>query len=188
MTTNAATLAQPGNSVVAVYANHEQVEEAAKALQHQGYDMTKISVVGKDYHTEDQVNGFYSVQGAMEELRKLGAFWAELCGALYGSVVFLVPGVGPIVLAGPLTSRVMEAARRGAVVGWLGVICAALESIGIQHESARRYATHLQAGKFVLIVHGPAGDVERSRSLLEMTNHMGVDEYVHREVEYYEPW
>jgi hypothetical protein len=40
------------NSVVAIYGTHTQAEEAVKELQRSGYDMKKLSIVGKDYHTD----------------------------------------------------------------------------------------------------------------------------------------
>jgi len=39
------------NSVVAIYGTHAQAEEAVKELQRSGFDMKKMSIVGKDYHT-----------------------------------------------------------------------------------------------------------------------------------------
>jgi hypothetical protein len=39
------------NAVVAIYASHSQAEEALKELQRSGFDMKKLSIVGKDYHT-----------------------------------------------------------------------------------------------------------------------------------------
>ena len=39
------------NAVIAVYDNHSAAEDAVKELQKSGFDMKKLSVVGKDYHT-----------------------------------------------------------------------------------------------------------------------------------------
>ena len=41
------------NAVVAVYANHSAPEDAVKQLEKSGFDMKKLSVVGKDYHTDE---------------------------------------------------------------------------------------------------------------------------------------
>jgi predicted nucleic acid-binding protein len=45
------------NAVIAVYDNHSAAEGAVKELQKSGFDMKKLSVVGKDYHTDEQVVG-----------------------------------------------------------------------------------------------------------------------------------
>lgn len=46
------------NAVVGVYNTHTEAETAVKKLQHSGFDMKKLSIVGKDYHTEKYVIGF----------------------------------------------------------------------------------------------------------------------------------
>jgi hypothetical protein len=48
------------NAVVGVYESHALAEGAVKELQRAGIDMTRISIVGKDYHTEDHVVGYYN--------------------------------------------------------------------------------------------------------------------------------
>lgn len=45
------------NTVVGIYTTHTEAETALKELQHAGFDMQKLSIVGKDYHTEEQVIG-----------------------------------------------------------------------------------------------------------------------------------
>ena len=45
------------NSVVGVYETHDQAENAIKEIQKSGFDMKKLSIVGKDYHTEEHVVG-----------------------------------------------------------------------------------------------------------------------------------
>ncbi len=45
------------NSVVAIYGTHDKAEEAVKELQKSGFDMKKLSIVGKDYHTDEEVTG-----------------------------------------------------------------------------------------------------------------------------------
>ena len=45
------------NAAIAVYDGHSEAEDAVKELQKSGFDMKKLSVVGKDYHTDEQVVG-----------------------------------------------------------------------------------------------------------------------------------
>ena len=65
--------------------------------------MKKLSVVGKDYHTDEQVVGYYNAGDRMKYWGKMGAFWGGFWGLLFGAAFFLVPGVGPLLIAGPLT-------------------------------------------------------------------------------------
>ena len=45
------------NSIVAVYPSHTAAEAAIKELQQSGFDMKKLSIVGRDYHTDEHVVG-----------------------------------------------------------------------------------------------------------------------------------
>ena len=67
--------------------------------------MKKLSIVGKDYHTEEHVVGYYSTGDRMLYWGELGAFWGGFWGLLLGSAFFWVPGIGPlVVLTGPLAA------------------------------------------------------------------------------------
>lgn len=65
---------------VAVYNNHTQAEDAVKALQRAGFDMKKISIIGRDYHTEEHVVGFLNAGDRAKVFGKYGAFWGGLMG------------------------------------------------------------------------------------------------------------
>ena len=72
------------NSVVAVFESHNQAEEAIRELQKDGFDMKKLSIVGKDYHTEEHVVGYYTTGDRMAYWGKQGAFWGGLWGGMLG--------------------------------------------------------------------------------------------------------
>jgi hypothetical protein len=76
-------------------ADHPEAEAAVKELQRGGFDMKKLSVVGKDYHTDEQVVGYYNAGDRMKYWGKMGAFWGGFWGLLFGAAFFWVPGVGP---------------------------------------------------------------------------------------------
>ena len=46
------------NSVVAIFESHERAEDAIRELPHSGFDMKKLSIIGKDYHSEENVVGY----------------------------------------------------------------------------------------------------------------------------------
>ena len=60
-----------------------------------------------------------------------GAFWGGLWGVLFGSAFFLVPGIGPLVVADPFVSGIVGALEGAALVGGLSALGAALYSVGI---------------------------------------------------------
>jgi len=63
------------NSVVAIYKSHAEADAAVKELQQSGFDMKKLSIVGRDYHTDERVVGYYNTGDRMKYWGKLGAFW-----------------------------------------------------------------------------------------------------------------
>ncbi|HLX61956.1 MAG TPA: general stress protein [Planctomycetota bacterium] len=119
------------NSIVAIYASHTAAEEAVKELQQSGFDMKKLSIVGRDYHTDEHVVGYYNVGDRMKVWGKTGAFWGGLWGFLFGSAVFFIPGVGPLLVAGPLVSCIIGALEGAVLMGGLSAIGAGLYGIGI---------------------------------------------------------
>jgi len=157
------------NSTVAIFHDHIGAEQAVKELQKAGFDIKKLSLVGKDYHSDKHVVGYYNTGDRMRYWGKLGAFWGGLWSLLFGSAFFLVPGIGPIVVGGPIVSWIVGALEGAAVVGGISAVGAALYSIGIPKDIVLRYETSLKANKFLLVVHGTADEVERASSILQGT-------------------
>ena len=90
------------NSVVAIYDTHEQAEHAIKQLQEAGVDIKSLSIAARDTHTDEHVVVYYNAGDRMMYWGKMGAFWGGFWGLLFGSAAFAIPGLGPILLAGPL--------------------------------------------------------------------------------------
>ncbi len=61
------------NSTVAVYPSHMAAEVAVKELKQSGFDMMKLSIVGRDYQTDEHVVGYYSTGDRMKVWGKTGA-------------------------------------------------------------------------------------------------------------------
>ena len=158
------------NAVVAIYKSHIEAETAVKELQQSGFDMKKLSIVGRDYHTDENVVGYYNAGDRMKYWGKTGAFWGGIWGLLFGSAFFLVPGVGPLLIAGPLVGWLVGALEGAVVVGGLSAIGAGLYSLGIPKDSILQYETALKTGKFVLIAHGSSLETAHARNIISHTN------------------
>jgi len=153
-------------SAVGVFRSHQDAEVAVKELQKSGFDMKKLSVIGKDYHTEEHVIGYYNTGERMATWGKFGLFWGAIWGLLFGSAFLIIPGLGPVVVGGPLVTWIVGALETAVVTGGLTALGGALTGIGIPKDSVLRYETALRANKFVLIAHGSAQEVERAKSIL----------------------
>lgn len=154
------------SSVVAVFRLHGEADSAVKALDHAGFDLKTLSIIARDYHTEEQVVGYYNSGDRMRYWGKQGAIWGGLWGVLFGSALFWVPGLGPLVVAGPLTSWIVAVLESAAIVGGLSVVGAGLYSIGIPKDSVIEYEAAIKAGKFLLIASGAPSEISRAQDIL----------------------
>jgi hypothetical protein len=132
--------------------------------------MHKLSIVGKGYHTDEQVVGYYNTGDRMKYWGKTGAFWGGFWGLLFGSAFFAIPGIGPILVAGPLVAWIVGALEGAVVVGGLSALGAGLYSIGIPKDSIVKYETALQTDQFLLVAHGTAAEVARAKEIIDTTN------------------
>ena len=139
--------------------------------------MWKLSIVGKDYEVEQEVVGYYTTGDRMKAWGKSGAFWGGLWGLLVGSAFFVIPGIGPLLVAGPLVSGIVGALEGAVVVGSLSAFGAGLFGLGIPEDSVLEYETQIKAGKFVLIAHGSANDVKTGERSRCFNHHEGVSEH-----------
>jgi uncharacterized membrane protein len=157
------------NSTVAVYTSHSEAEAAVIDLQQSGFDMTKLSIVGRDYHADEQVIGYYNIGDRMAYWGKMGAFWGGIWGVFFSSAFFWVPALGPLLVAGPLVVWVIAALEGAVVAGGLTAIGAGLCGLGIPKDSIVQYEKAMKNGRFVLIAHGTPEDVARAHQIVSRT-------------------
>jgi hypothetical protein len=166
------------NAVIAVYDTHAAADNAVKELQKAGFDMKKLSVVGRDYHTDEQVVGYYNTGERMKHWGKLGAFWGGLWGLLFGAAFFWVPGIGPVLVGGPLVAWIIAALEGAVVVGGLSAVGAGLYSLGIPKDSIVMYETAVKAGNYVVVAHGTAAEAAKARDIMSTLKPSGLTEHV----------
>ena len=165
------------NAVVAIYVSHAEAEEALKELERSGFDMTKLSIIGKDYHTEEGVVGYYNAGDRMKRWGKSGAFWGGMWGLLLGSAFFAIPGIGPVLVAGPLVGWIVGALEGAVVVGGLSAIGAGLYSIGIPKDSVVQYESAIKSDQFLLLAHGNTEELARARIIMHMSRPVAVTDH-----------
>ncbi|WP_136415790.1 general stress protein [Herbaspirillum sp. ST 5-3] len=163
------------HAVVAVFAHHEEADAAVRKLAEAGLDMKHFSVVGKGYHTEEKVVGFYNTGDRMKFWGKHGAFWGGLWGLLFGGILFTIPVVGHVMVLGHLAAMVYGAVEGAIVVGGLSALGAALYSIGIPKNSVIRYEEALKADAFLVVAQGTPDEMARTKDILAMENPERLD-------------
>jgi len=163
------------DTVVAVFADHPAAEAAIKKLATAGFDMKNLSVVGKGYHTDEKVVGFYNTGDRIKFWGVRGAFWGAFWGLFLGGLFVAVPVVGQVVVLGYLASIVVAAIENAVVVGGISALVAALYSIGVPKDTVIEYETLLKADNFLVMAHGPAADIARAKTILGALNPAVLD-------------
>ncbi len=81
----------------------------------------------------------------------------------------MIPGLGPILVAGPLVAWIVAGLEGAVEVGALGALGAGLFSIGIPKDSIVKYQTALATDQFLLIAHGTAAEVAKAKDIIAST-------------------
>ena len=108
---------QTEDSTIAVFVDHQAAEAAVKKLAQASFDMKKLSVVGKGFHSEERVIGFYNIGDRMKFWGAQGAFWGAFWGLFLGGVFVTAPVVGPVIVLGYLATSIVAAVEGALVAG-----------------------------------------------------------------------
>jgi hypothetical protein len=166
---------ETSDTIVAVFADHNSAEAAIKKLSSAGFEMKSLSVVGKGYHSEEKVVGFYNTGDRVKFWGSRGAFWGGFWGLFFGGVFLTIPVIGHVVVLGYLAATAISALEGAAVVGGVSALGAALYSIGIPKDSVIQYEADVKADDFLVLAHGSAEEMARAKSILGSTNPTRID-------------
>lgn len=155
-------------AVFGVYKDRDQVERAVETFKSEGFHQNDISVLfpdkestesfAKEKHTKAPEGAAVGATAGMAIGGTLG--WLVGIGSL------AIPGVGPLVAAGPI----MAALAGAGVGGALGTLSGALIGMGIPEYEAKRYEESVKQGGSILSVHTDRPElVSRARDVLSRT-------------------
>lgn len=163
-------------TVVGVFSKREQAEEAVRALKREGFDEKEISIAAKDDEGGEGRESGEGSQGFGFEVGNManedvadGATWGGAIGGAAGLLAsagaLAIPGIGPILAAGPLAATLSGAVAGGVAGGLL--------DMGIPEAEGRRYEEELKAGKAICLVKADEDEAQRIESILQ---EQGADE------------
>jgi hypothetical protein len=128
--------------------------------------MKHLSVIGKGYHTDEKVVGFYNMGDRVKFWGTRGAFWGGLWGVFFGGLFLTIPIVGHVVILGYLAGIIFSGVETAVLTGGLTAIGAALYSIGVPKDSVLQYETAIKADGFLVVAHCSPEDVARAKDIL----------------------
>jgi hypothetical protein len=168
-------------TVVALYDNLEDARAAVDDLINAGFTRSDVSLVARDvtgeYSSELDTYEGDDVGEAAAGGAVGGAMVGGLMGLLVGLGAFAIPGLGPVIAAGPLAATLAGAGIGAAAGGLLG----ALVEWGIPESEAGYYAEGVRRGGTLLAVRVPENRIE---DVVEIMNDYGPVN-VERRAEYW---
>lgn len=155
-------------AVFGIYGTRPQAERGVDDLLAAGFSNDDVSALLPDNHgTRDFAHekSTKAPEGAAVGVTTGGAIGGTF-GLLVGVGMLAIPGLGPIIAAGPILGALAGLGVGGAVGGLIG----AMVGLGIPEYEARRYEGHVKAGGVMLSVHcDTADEVSRAKDLLKHT-------------------
>lgn len=145
--------------IVGIFNTEEKAIRAIEGLKAQGYMENEISVITKNTDTYEVIKmrtgmdveeGMEDASGAVAGATVGGAI-GGIGGLLLGLGALAIPGVGPIIAAGPIAATLVGALAGGAVGGLAG----ALVDYGIPEDEAKDYEKRVNQGDIMILVDDP---------------------------------
>lgn len=162
--------------VTGVFEDPQRARQLVEQLIRDDFPMDRISLLTRAGGQGDDMLGvsFHDSGERMRAWGKQGAFWGAIWGLLAGAAgLFLVPGLGPLLAAGPIVEALGGALAGAAVAGGamagaaaLTEVATALHRIGIPEDRLHGIESAIQAGKTVVILHCDPQQAEDARETL----------------------
>lgn len=154
------------DTTIASFDNHDSADAAIRRLAASGFAIDRLSIVGRGYHTEEQVTGFYSAGDRVKFWGRQGMFWGGMWGLFAGGMFLTVPVVGSLVVLGAFATTLLIAIENAMIIGGLSAMGAALYSMGVPRDSVIAYEAVVKADGFLVMAHGSAEDAARASAIL----------------------
>jgi hypothetical protein len=154
------------NALVAVYADPQRAGEAVRELEKTGFNLSQLSLASIIAPGRGPAAAYYSDSTHFKCWGEPSSLWNSLRSVIKGWAFLSLPGIGPMLVSGPLAMWIVAALDNAAIFSNLSAFGATLYSIGIPKERVQYYEAALKDGKYLLIAHGPAREILRARRVL----------------------
>ncbi len=155
-------------SVFGIYLTRNEVEASVSALRDAGFSHSDISVVLPESPGSQELvtdKGTKAPEGAAVGVGS-GAAVGGALGWLVGVGALAIPGVGPVIAAGPIVATLAGIGVGGALGGFAGVLI----GVGITEYEAKRYEGRILKGGILVAVRcGTSEEVRRAKGIMEIT-------------------
>lgn len=151
-------------SIIGVFSSRQEAEKAIQSLRQQGFTEEEINIISKgnkksgEYYDDDIADGALT-----------GGTLGGIGGLILGAGALAIPGVGPVIAAGPIA-----AALSGAVAGG---VTGGLIDWGIPAESSSRYEQHVAQGNILAVIRTQEAKVQQAAQILRQNGAKDVESH-----------
>jgi hypothetical protein len=157
--------------VLALFPSPAAAAAGARAVHAVGVTRDQISIVSRNHDEEgalaEQLDG---TPGSDIEDSRPAARLGELSGQVLAAIALVLPGIGSIVAAGPLSAGLGEAAGHVA-----GGVASVLAGAGVSEARAEDMQRAVEAGAVLLGVHAATGTVAVIRDALRQSGASDIE-------------
>jgi outer membrane lipoprotein SlyB len=155
-------------SIIGVFESRPEAERAIQNLRQQGFTDEEINLISKEHHgKEAEGREYYDddiTDGALT-----GGTLGGIGGLILGAGALAIPGIGPVLAAGPIA-----AALSGAVAGG---ITGGLIDWGIPAESSSRYEHHVAQGNILAVIRTQESKVQQAAQILRQNGAKDIESH-----------
>jgi uncharacterized membrane protein len=156
-------------TVVGIFKDENAAERAVRSLRDDGFTDQEISIVAKEEgRNRNRKNEGTTMQGdGVSDGVASGAAWGGLAGLALGAGALAIPGIGPIVAAGPIAAALTGAATGGLAGG--------LIDWGIPEQRGRELQEQVKQGKILAILQCSENKVNKAANILRENGASNVE-------------
>lgn len=159
-------------TVIGVFAARQEAEKAINDLRSQGFDK-EISILAKEqdepYKGIDRNSVMFGSGDSVADGTTTGGVLGGIAGLILGAGALAIPGVGPIIAAGPIAGILSGAAAGGLAGG--------LADWGIPEERGRYYEGKVKEGRIVATVQTSDDRVNAAADILRKNGAQDVESH-----------
>ena len=156
-------------TITALFENYTDANKAVQDLVSQGFDRDDIGIMAHESLAEHDINGHYDDTSGAATGAGVGAAIGGVGGLILGLSALAVPGVGPVLAAGPLVAALAGAGIGAAAGGLIG----ALTDLGVPEEEAHYYAEGVRRGGVLVTVQTTDALAQQAVSILSRASPHG---------------
>src|SRR3954470_11631335 len=163
-------------TIVGLFDHFSDAEATVRELERSGFDRGTISMVASESARSATRTGTSTAGETAAEGAGTGAVIGGVTGGVAGLVASLaglaIPGVGPVLMAGPLVAA-LTGAGVGAVAGGL---IGALTAAGVPDEHAQYYQEGVKRGGTLVAVSSSDADADRVMDIMNRHNPVDIED------------